>query len=283
MTGGGHPSVAARWTVLASSARGAAHDATGLPNQDAHASTAATDPPAVVVAVADGHGHFRHFRAGRGAELAVAVASRCAAERGRPLDALGSGAEREAYARSTLAPAIVGAWRAAVSADRAESPFTPEEEAVRSLAHDDPVIAYGATLLLAVLAERWVLVAQIGDGDVVALRADGVVDVPVPGDPTLDGHYTTSLCQETAVGSFRVAVIDQVATPLIALMVATDGFANAQASDPWPPAVGADIASMLRSHGSAWVGDQLPTWVERCASKDGSGDDTTVVLAVRRP
>jgi hypothetical protein len=143
------------------------------------------------------------------------------------------------------------------------------------------VIAYGATLLLAVLAEGWVLVAQIGDGDVVALRADGTVEVPVPGDPTLDGHYTTSLCQETAVGSFRVAVIDDVAA-LVALLLATDGYGNAQASDPWPPAVGADIISLLRTQGTAFVGRQLPTWVERCASKEGSGDDTTVVLAVRQ-
>jgi hypothetical protein len=280
---GGPPSAAPPWTVLASSARGAAHDATGLPNQDAQDSAVAVDAGAVIVAVADGHGHLRHFRAGRGAELAVAVACRCAAEQGRALEDLGSNAEREAYATRTLVPAIVGAWLDAVAADRTESPFTPEEDAVGVSNHDDPVIAYGATLLLAVLAEHWVLAAQIGDGDVVALRADGAVEVPVPGDPTLDGHYTTSLCQESAVRSFRVVVIDQVATPLLALMVATDGFANAQASDPWPPAVGADIVSMLRSQGSAWVGDQLPSWVERCASKEGSGDDTTVVLAVREP
>lgn len=271
------------WTVLASSARGAAHDASGLPNQDAHASVGVKGVPAVVAAVADGHGHFRHFRSGRGAELAVAVACRCAAEHCPPLAALGSGPEREAYARSILVPAIVGSWRDAVAADQAESPLTPDEEAVRALAHDDAVIAYGATLLVAVLAEHWVLVAQIGDGDVVALLGDGTVEVPVPGDPTLDGQYTTSLCQESAIGSFRLALIDQVSTPLLALMAATDGFGNAQASDPWPPAVGADIVSMLRSHGSAWVGDQLPAWVERCASKEGSGDDTTVVLVVRRP
>jgi hypothetical protein len=282
-TSGDHLTAAAPWSVLASSARGAAHDASGLPNQDAHASLAVEGVPAVVVAVADGHGHFRHFRSGRGAELAVAVACRCAAEQGQPLAALGSGAEREAYARSTLVPAIVEAWLDAVAADWAESPFTRDEEAVRVVATDDPVIAYGATLLVAVLAEGWVLLAQIGDGDVVALRADGTVEVPVPGDPTLDGHYTTSLCQESAIGSFRLAAIDQVATPLLALLVATDGYGNAQASDPWPPAVGADIVSMLRAHGGAWVGDQLGAWVERCASKEGSGDDTTVVLVVRRP
>jgi hypothetical protein len=271
------------WVVFAASTRGAAHDATGLPNQDAHASVSVAEAPVVVAAVADGHGHFRHFRARRGAELAVAVACRCAQGLGPQFEALGAPAERAAFARSSLVPAVVEGWRDAVAADHAGSPFTREEDAVRVASDDDPVVAYGTTLLLAVLAEHWVLVAQIGDGDVIALRADGEVVVPVPGDPTLDGQYTTSLCQETAVRSFRIAVIDQSDTPLLALMVATDGFGNAQASDPWPPAVGADIVSMLRSHGGAWVGEQLPAWTERCASKEGSGDDTTVVLAVRRP
>ena len=272
----------APWAVFAATARGVAHDAAGLPNQDAHASVSVAEVPVVVAAVADGHGHFRHFRARRGAELAVAVACRCAQGLGPQFEALGTSAEREALARSTLVPALVEAWRDAVAADHAESPFTLEEDAVRAVAADDSVIAYGTTLLLAVLAQHWVLVAQIGDGDVIALRVDGEVVVPVPGDPALDGQYTTSLCQETAVRSFRIAVIDQSATPLLALLVATDGFGNAQASDPWPPAVGADIVSMLRSHGSAWVAEQLPAWTERCASKEGSGDDTTVVLAVRR-
>ncbi len=59
------------------------------------------------------------------------------------------------------------------------------------------------------------VVAQIGDGDVVALTADGGVAAPVPDDPELDGHYTTSLCQPSALGSFRVAVIDQATSPLL--------------------------------------------------------------------
>jgi hypothetical protein len=271
------------WEIFASSARGATHDASGLPNQDAHAFQSLPGVPAVAVAVADGHGHVRHFRAERGAHLAVEQACRCAASLGGRLAAAASNHERRAFAADTLVPAVVEAWRRSVAADHDESPFTPDEEAIRADAGDEAVIAYGATLLLALLAERWVLVAQIGDGDVVALHADGAVAVPVPTDPTLDGRYTTSLCQRTAVSSFRIAVIDHATRPLLALMLATDGFGNAQASDPWPPAVGADIASMLRSHGSAWVGHQLPAWVDRCASREGSGDDTTVVLAVHRP
>ena len=67
---------AATWQVITGSARGAAHRVSGLPNQDAVASQ--DGPGAVVVAVADGHGHIRHFRSADGAALAVDVACRAA-------------------------------------------------------------------------------------------------------------------------------------------------------------------------------------------------------------
>ena len=55
----------ATWQVITGSTRGAAHRTSGLPNQDAVANQ---DGPggAVVVAIADGHGHIRHFRSAEG-------------------------------------------------------------------------------------------------------------------------------------------------------------------------------------------------------------------------
>jgi serine/threonine protein phosphatase PrpC len=272
------------WQLFGCSVRGAAHHAWGLPNQDAFGwhDLEHVGHPLVVAAVADGHGHYRHFRAGRGAELAVAQARECAGELGAALDALDSQAALGDFCRSTLVPALVRGWQTAVAADQSAHPFTTAEEAIRAEADDEPVMAYGSTLLVALLAETWVVVAQIGDGDVVALLSDGRVATPVPDDPTLDGRYTTSLCQSSAIGSFRVAVIDRASVPIRGLLMATDGFGNAQTADPWSGAVGGDIVALLNEHGDEWVGAQLPGWAERCASADGSGDDTTVVLALAR-
>jgi len=66
------------WQVITGSARGATHRASGLPNQDAVASQ--HGPGGVVVAVADGHGHIRHFRSADGAALAVDVACRAGSQ-----------------------------------------------------------------------------------------------------------------------------------------------------------------------------------------------------------
>jgi hypothetical protein len=61
----------ATWRAMTGTARGAAHDARGLPNQDSAESLAIDQAGAIVVAVADGHGHDRHFRSAAGSKLAV--------------------------------------------------------------------------------------------------------------------------------------------------------------------------------------------------------------------
>ena len=278
------PRLDSGWEVLVSSVRGAAHHSAGRPNEDAQAWRPVKEAgPGIVAAVADGHGHARHFRAARGAQLAVESGCECAAHFAVQLGDADSSDQIEALARTDLVPALVEAWLRAVAADHDASEFTTEEEAIRTVADDKAVVAYGSTLIVAVLGHRWVVLAQIGDGDVVALRPDSRIDSPVPVDPTLDGLYTTSLCQPNAIGSFRVAVIDRSATPFVGILLATDGFGNAQAADPWQPAVGADIIAMLHQHGSRWVRRHLPSWTERCASREGSGDDTTVLLAVSQP
>ena len=66
--------------------------------------------------------------------------------------------------------------------------------------------------------------------------------------------------------------------PVAALALCTDGYGNAQATDPWQPAFGADLARLLHERGPDWVADELPRWVALCASAEGSGDDATVAL-----
>jgi hypothetical protein len=172
----------------------------------------------------------------------------------------------------------VDQWRAGVAGDIAAHPYAADELAALERAGDGPEIPYGSTLLVALVAEGWLVCAQIGDGDLVGIRPDGQAWSPVAGDDLLDGHRTTSLCQSGAVASFRTAAHDLRSTPLLALLLGTDGYGNAQARDPWQPQVAADIAQLAIEHDDGWFAQQLPAWAQRCASADGSGDDTTVAL-----
>lgn len=278
------------WLVLTASERGASHIATKAPNQDAVA-TERAGAHGVVAAVADGHGHSRHLRSDRGSRLAVKIGcqvaqeladriaggtSRAAAPDAQPDAQVTAGVMTE-LVEEFLVPAIVERWREAVLADVSADPFTDEEQDQRHKG-DDATIAYGSTLLLGVALSDWLILAQIGDGDVVGVRTNGREMQPVPADPLLDGLVTTSLCGPDPRSDFRVAVVDTSGTPLLAVLLATDGYGNAQVVEQWPRAFSEDLAWMLRDRDTQWLASQLPSWTARCASSEGSADDTTVAL-----
>jgi hypothetical protein len=271
------PGAQDRWLALTASQVGAAHQATGLPNQDA-VTARQVRPDVLVAAVADGHGHRRHFRSARGSQLAVTIACEAARELAARLDGCQTAAPIESEALGTLVPAIAGEWRDAVREDVAADPFTSREEASRG--GDDPLIAYGSTLLLAIAGRRWLVLVQIGDGDIMGIQPDGRPLLPVPRDPSLDGQQTTSLCGARAEDEFRVAVVDTSTTPLLGVILATDGYGNAQVADPWADAVSADLAELINDRPPEWLAGQLPLWASRCASADGSADDTTIALLI---
>jgi Protein phosphatase 2C len=269
------PDRAGRWQVLTATERGAAHRAAGIPNQDAVAACA-VEPGGAAAAVADGHGHSRHFRSARGARLAVSIACRAARDlAARPGGLPGPGEAEDELGR-VLVPSIVTQWRDAVLADAAAEPFTGPENAVRR--GDDVTVPYGTTLLLAIGQGARLLLTQIGDGDIVGVRPDGGALLPVPGDPLLDGRHTTSLCSAGAAGLFRVAAVDLAATPLLGALLATDGYGNAQMAQAWEAVVAADLGGLITARPASQLASELPVWAGRCASLDGSADDTTLAL-----
>ena len=207
------------------------------------------------------------------------MASEVMRDRPASCDAQASQAELENEISQVVVPAIVDRWRAGVADHLAAEPFSSREEAFR-FPGDDAVIAYGSTLLLATVWRHWLLLAQIGDGDIVAVQPGGAALRPVPDDPSLDGQQTTSLCEPQAVREFRVAAVDTTQTALLGVLLATDGYGNAQLSSPWAAEFGRELAGLLAQQGVAGVASELPGWAAQCASHDGSGDDTTIALLV---
>ena len=177
----------ATWRAVIGTARGAAHDVRGLPNQDSAESLAIAKAGGIVVAVADGHGHDRHFRSATGSKLAVRTA--CAVVEGLTAGAAEQpwGPELAVALRDRLPEAIVARWLEAVALDVASHPYTAAQASALEQAGDDPSIPYGSTLLVALIAGGWLVCAQIGDGDLLAVRPDGGGWSPVSGDDLLDG------------------------------------------------------------------------------------------------
>lgn len=247
------------WQVTAASRRGSSHDRG--PNQDAVRVDRVdlAGEGAVVAAVSDGHGGARYVRSDVGARLAVEAAVEYMA------GVLREGAAGDVTTLRSCVDGVVAAWRAAVEAHHAEAPAGTD---------DDPVILYGATLILAVVRGERISVAQLGDGDVLA-HLDGRVVRPVPGDARLVGGQTTSLCLRGASGDFRFG--DVIGADL--LLLASDGYGNSFAVADWQDRLVEDFVRGVRRDGFAVLSERLPGWLGESARI--GGDDVTAVVAAR--
>jgi hypothetical protein len=279
-TSGPVPSGVPGWEVLVASARGSLHTRSGVPLQDAAGwwpgprpgRPGAAPAPGVVVAVSDGVGSRDCFRSDRGARMAVAAA--CAVGTGfltAPTEDGGAG----------LMAGIVARWTASVRADLTAYPVRGEELTDTSVAWDDadPALAYAATLLVAVATPDRLLLAQLGDGDLLVVDAAGDVTCPLPPDPSSVAGTTATLMQPDAAAVSRTRLLDLANEPVDLVLLATDGYGNAFADPDWTGRVGRDVRDQLRADGTTSVRGRIGDWVTDAATV--GGDDASLALLVR--
>jgi hypothetical protein len=268
------------WATVAFSVQGSMHDRNGLPNQDAVATATIEGPvPAVVAAVADGHGGQRYVRSDVGSRLAVDAACSVVASWWEGRNGALDDDRMLASATDTLIPLLVERWRQAVGEDVARRPFTAEEsKRAGAPLSNAPLMAYGATLLVAVATASDVLLLQLGDGDITLVTQDGRVLSPMQEDDRLVGGQTTSLCLDSAERDFRVAAVPPPEA-LELVMLSSDGYGNSFADTEWQTTVGRDISDAVRRRGLDDVAKAIPGWL--ADSADAGGDDVTVAVLSR--
>lgn len=285
--GAGHPGT---WQALGRSVRGASHVRSGLPNQDALAWLPAVGSgPRLILAVSDGHGSAKSFRSDVGSARAVEIAAWVLQDLldGQPDPTNLSAVKRTAEER--LPREILRQWVEAVEKDLAENPFTPQELALlaeksgpsaREAVEQNTLLAYGATILVVLVTEQFILYLQLGDGDILTVSESGVVERPLPEDARLFANQTTSLCTAEAWRDFRVRFQALPGSPPALILVSTDGYANSFVNEEAFLKVGADIWEILRAEGIESVSQSLEGWLNE-ASQSGSGDDITLGLLCR--
>jgi hypothetical protein len=283
----------ANWTALTASVRGAVHERDGRPNQDAARVRLPENASApLFLAVADGHGSARSFRSDRGSVMAAACALRAfddLTRRAGP-DELSWSRLRHEFTRRWPA-LVVDHWRRTVRADIEREPFSifefapfPEPPPKAVPGRELPFhayLAYGATLVFTAVTRRHVFYAQLGDGDILLVQDDGRITRPWERTHAFFANETVSMCSAGAAGHFRCKVepLRSGAAPAV-ILLATDGYANCFSDDEGFFRVGADLFEYLREGGPDFVREKLAPWL-RQSSRDGSGDDITVGLAVR--
>jgi serine/threonine protein phosphatase PrpC len=282
------------WWMTGKSVRGASHVKSNLPNQDAVLTDAAAGGSAPIVAtVADGHGSAKSFRSQIGSAFAAEVAVKVGLEfveahRSSTPSIVKSAAEQQLPSR------IVSLWREAVSRHFEENPFSDEElgrverdagPAARTALSSENgfFVAYGTTLLAAMIADFFIVYLQLGDGDMLVLpdMAEDAVR-PITRDENLIANETTSLCMDvqTAVNEMRVRFQFIGGRAPVLILLSTDGYANAFQSDADFMRVAPDLLGILQASGTEAVERDLPSWLGD-ASQLGSGDDVTLSIICR--
>jgi len=237
----------------------------------------------LVVAVADGHGSSVHFRSDVGSSLAVAVALSLGQGLLASLPARG---HLLAHPADDLAAGIAAAWDRATVADLTRRPFSVRELEALEAAHgprgsqaiaSNPLLAYGTTLILAIVAGGEALLLQIGDGDVLAVTP-AMVTRPVPEDPRLFGGETTSLCLPDANLDFRLGRVRAADGERALLVLATDGFKNAYVDDEGFFSAGPPILACAERGGLEAVEQNLGLWLTEAGLR--SGDDVSAAVVM---
>ena len=271
--------------VVGASVRGAVHRRDGLPNQDAIAWAGPTGPTGtLVVAVSDGHGGHKSFRSATGARFAVDAA----VEIGRGLAVLPNAEMIRTIADEAchmLAEEIVTEWTTLVCRDLDRAPLTEGElaeleakdgAAAREAVECDRNLAYGATLIVVMAFETFVMFLQLGDGDILVIPPSGEAMRPMADDSRLFGNATTSLCMSQADREFRFAMYVLPEGETTVVLVATDGLGNAYPDEVSFLRVGSDLVAQIRGEGIDRVASQLEGYLEEASAH--SGDDVTVAV-----
>lgn len=237
---------------------GARHLRGGRPCQDAVRSLVLGD--LVALAVADGHGTSAHGDVGAeiAADVAVHALARFAGDLGeeRSRDARAV----HAYAQHPLRVQLARAWTERVRAHAG--------------AADAALQPYGTTLICALATPTFLLLGQIGDGDILMVDLARRVTRPLPPDPSSFADETASLCQNEAWTSIRVLTIPRPNDETLVLL-STDGYSKSYATDEIFERIGPDYLDLVRESGLAAVEALLPEFLS-AVTQGGSGDDIAI-------
>ncbi|RJP92428.1 MAG: protein phosphatase 2C domain-containing protein [Desulfobacteraceae bacterium] len=253
------------------SVKGSSHELNQLPCQDAYSiwTGASSGNPYIILAVADGHGDKKHDLSQYGSFLAVKAAidemlSFCATF------GLDDPAVFKKAFKSDFPRRLCRKWRGLVKEDAAErlkEEMDSDEQKI--------VSRYGTTLLVAFIMADSILMAQIGDGDILFVRNDSWIESIFDEDSGLIGSETYSLSSPDAHKLLQTAIIDRGDGGL--LILATDGLSNAFADQNQFHVFSHSLLDRIKEYGMQAVSSSVPAWLNKY-SHEGSGDDITLAL-----
>lgn len=273
---------------------GSNHERIGIGNQDAIQCLPSLEKRGygsgyqIACAVADGHGSAKSFRSDVGAQIAVDVAIQLANYVISNSSKYGEHFSIKHSLEHGFPLNLLSQWRKKVDEHLAENPIKDSEKQkvidldgidALEMIKENPYIIYGTTLLLYIINQPYFqFFLQIGDGSIYILSSDKKLIKPFP-DDDLIGNETYSLCLPNAEQYFRTSY-KQVKEDLMVFLT-TDGLVNSFETDEAVEGFIRYIYDFNQNYGIDKSSEQLKIWAKDISLR-GSGDDVTMVFAVRK-
>lgn len=258
-----------KYKVIAEKVTGAKHKKSGI-NQDYYKyEKYGVNKELLVIAVADGHGSEKCKYSDIGAREAVAAFHNSLVTSYKSYsDEDAFYADLSRYKEDKMPEKIIKDWKNSI-------------EEFHKKHHADETfdsLLYGTTLLGLMIHRKFVYIFQLGDGDILEVRSDGVTQRVIE-IPKILGTETNSMSQKdawTKVYAKTRYISEENQTPMLFLL-STDGLANSYKTDESFLRIGGDYLSIIREHGLYKVKDNLKKWLNEITSS-GSGDDITLCI-----
>ncbi len=225
----------------------------------------------VVVAVADGHGSADSPYSHLGAQVAVSTVCRLIKDAVSECD---RASLNLVHKRALMLPMqIVQAWRQEVA-------ITARQEGLNTGDAHRLWLQFGCTLVAAALHPKWILLLQIGDGDILLVEDGGKVHRFGEISDSI-GDATDSLCEPNAESKVRWSLLS-VNNPKPLVLLCTDGYSKSFASREDFYTAGRDWMHLVRKFEPEAILEKLDEWLDE-TSEQGSGDDVTLAVAYWQP
>ena len=284
-----------KWLVYSKSVMGALHSLTGYSNQDSILWKQSHNSDTIVMSVADGHGSDIHFRSKVGSLLAVktAVATLFKLFHNQPIEIDNVFQVRDII-RYSAPRLLVHNWMDRVQYHVQKHPFSNSEidlilkkkgPIILEKIVNNPKIAYGSTLLTAVITKNYFIFFQLGDGNILIVDNDQNVRCMFSNKNSDSDDkssiesiiHTESLCMDNSWLEFKTGIFDFQAIKPKLILLTTDGYCNSFNSESGFLKIGLDYLALLEKFGYSYLSQNL-YHILRQTSQEGSGDDISLGL-----
>lgn len=263
-------------SCFGSSVQGASHIREGRHCQDSfeiYSESIDEDNKMIIMAVADGHGSEKYDLSKYGAEFAVKAA--IAELKLMYHFSRGSKSQILKAFKSDFPTSILKRWRETVISDikvREEEFYKTNSNTLKTIYK-----RYGTTLMAVLIVPEGIFMAQLGDGDILLVEANGRTEFPIPASEELIANETYSMTSADSTRLWKIQVYS--ADEPVLVMLSTDGLSNSFEDDYSFTKFGISLLRNINEFGIEKVAKEVPGFLNR-ASRNGSGDDITLAFTV---